>query len=274
MSDRRDTDPLATEAWASLVAGTRHAVDRHLAAWLGERVARAREISFESGAAVEELASLTLRGGKRVRAALVGAGYAFATGASSWDCLADVAMAMVSVELLQSYLLVHDDWMDRDPVRRGGQSVHVALRERLGSEAHGDAAAILAGDYGCALAQEALLEVPLAAERLLAAARVLARVQTDVVTGQLAELEGTRKHEAARPSVELVHELKTASYTVTGPIALGAALGGASEKALAELARFGRPLGVAFQLRDDLLGVFGDPSATGKPVFGDRKSVV
>jgi geranylgeranyl diphosphate synthase type I len=71
------------------------------------------------------------------------------------------------------------------------------------------------------------------------------------------------------PSVETIHALKTASYTVTGPLLLGALLAGADDASCAELERFGRPLGIAFQLRDDLLGVFGDPSATGKPIWND-----
>ncbi len=73
------------------------------------------------------------------------------------------------------------------------------------------------------------------------------------------------------PHVEIVHELKTASYTVTGPLLLGASLAGADDVRLGELEAFGRPLGVAFQLRDDLLGIFGDPTATGKPVWNDIK---
>ena len=73
----------------------------------------------------------------------------------------------------------------------------------------------------------------------------------------------------ARPSVEVVHALKTASYTVTGPLLVGAALAGADDARAAGLERFGRPLGIAFQLRDDLLGTFGDPAATGKPIHND-----
>jgi geranylgeranyl diphosphate synthase type I len=136
------------------------------------------------------------------------------------------------------------------------------LRERLGSKRLGDAAAVLAGDLACGYAQDALLESALPAERVLAAARAFARIQEEVVTGQLAEM-------SAVPSVEVIHALKTASYTVTGPLALGAHLAGASSGRVAQLARYGRPLGIAFQLRDDLLGTFGDPSATGKPVGND-----
>ncbi len=268
-------------AFEGLLSSVRTRIDGRLARLLEPRVVAAAQISAEVGMAAEALTDLALRGGKRMRAALIAAGYeAFAVtppaangAASSW---AVCEPAMMAVELLQAYLLIHDDWMDDDDVRRGGPSVHVVLRERLGSRVLGDAAAILAGDLASGYAQDVLLETDLPPERVLRAARAFARIQVEVVTGQLAEMHGTRSsasgsgREAAHgPSVETIHALKTASYTVTGPLLLGAALAGADDARSAELERFGRPLGIAFQLRDDLLGVFGDPSATGKPVYND-----
>ena len=251
--------------FARLLEDVRGHVDRSLAVWLEPRVAVASAVSAETGAAAEAVERLAVRGGKRMRAALVAAGYvACVDDSSSSDAAAFAAVegAMLGIELLQVYLLIHDDWMDDDDVRRGGPSVHVHLRERLGSKALGDAAAILAGDLACSYAQVALLESKQSAERVLTAARAFARIQEDVVTGQLAEM-------SSAASVEVIHALKTASYTVTGPLALGAHLAGASEARVAQLARYGRPLGIAFQLRDDLLGAFGDTSATGKPVGND-----
>ena len=278
-------------SFGGLLETVRHHVDRQLAIWLGPKVVAARHISAEVGAAAEAVEQLALRGGKRMRAAMVmvgfdacgGQGRAEAVSASADEhvlaLLRSVDRAAVAIELLQVYLLVHDDWMDDDDVRRGGPAVHVMLRERLGSKRLGDTAAVLAGDLACAYSQQALLEVPLAAERLLGASRAFAQIQEDVVTGQLAEMspivaEAKRassrpRAAAASPSVELIHALKTASYTVTGPLALGAHLAGASEARLAQLTHYGRPLGIAFQLRDDLLGVFGDSDATGKPVGND-----
>jgi geranylgeranyl diphosphate synthase type I len=177
--------------------------------------------------------------------------------------------AMIAIELLQTYLLIHDDWMDDDAVRRGGPSVHVALRERLGYRTMGDAGAVLAGDLASAFAQEALLETNVAPARVLSAARTFARIQEEVVIGQLSEMRAVTPIGGPFPTVEEIHARKTASYTVTGPLALGAVLAGADDARAQAFARFGRPLGVAFQLRDDLLGVFGDPSATGKPIWND-----
>src|SRR5690606_24818799 len=96
--------------------------------------------------------------------------------------------AMVAVELLQAYLLIHDDWMDDDDVRRGGPAVHVVLREKLGSRSLGDAAAVLAGDLASGFAQEALLETELPPAHVLRASRAFTRIQVEVVTGQLAEM--------------------------------------------------------------------------------------
>lgn len=280
------------ETFAALLSAVRVRVDERLGRWLEPRVVAAAQISAEVGMAAESLAELALRGGKRIRAALVAAGYEAFAGSGGWEGhpagesapprWSVCEPAMIAVELLQAYLLIHDDWMDDDDVRRGGPAVHVVLRDRLGSRALGDSAAVLAGDLASGFAQEALLETALPPDRVLRAARAFARIQTEVVTGQLAEMHGTRSRgrdgstrpddrspASPGPSVETIHALKTASYTVTGPLLLGGSLAGADDARCAQLERFGRPLGIAFQLRDDLLGVFGDPSATGKPVWND-----
>ena len=273
----------ATASFAWLLETVRHHIDGELAIWLGPKVVAAQHISGEVGAAAGAVERLALRGGKRMRAALIVCAFDACGGQGRGEAAApddaehvrallrSVDRAAVAIELLQVYLLIHDDWMDDDEVRRGGPAVHVALREYLGSKRLGDAAAILAGDLACGYAQQALLEVPLAADRVLGAARAFAQIQEEVVCGQLAEMSPmiADKARGASPTVELIHTLKTASYTVTGPLAIGAQLAGASDARVAQLAQYGRPLGIAFQLRDDLLGVFGDAGATGKPVGND-----
>lgn len=261
----RGSSPREREAFRTLLDVVRRRVDERLPAWLAPKVLAANAVSAEVGAVAEAVSTLAVRGGKRMRPALLGAAYQAFGGAS----LEDVELPMVAIELLQVYLLVHDDWMDDDDVRRGGPSVHVALRERFGSKSLGDAAAILAGDLASGFAQDALFATPLPAERVLRAARAYATLQEEVVCGQLAEMQAATLVRSPAPSVETIHALKTASYTVTGPLAMGALLAGADDAAAARLGRFGRPLGIAFQLRDDLLGTFGDPSATGKPVGND-----
>ena len=249
-------------AFAAFATRVRADVDSELGARMSRAHTRAGAFGDRVGAVIGSLGDLVTRGGKRLRAVLVAAAYEACGGEGG---ASRVTNAGVALELLQAYLLVHDDWMDQDDVRRGGPSVHASLRRSLGDNHLGDASAILAGDYGVGLAQAALLSVDAPNDRLLEAARVFARIQEDVVTGQLLDLVETAS------SVEVKHDLKTGSYTVRGPLAIGAALAGATDAQREAFDRYGGPLGVAFQLRDDLLGVFGDEGVTGKPKGSDLR---
>jgi len=247
-------------SFTDLVAETRRAVEARLDTILAEAIDAARPCGADSVAAIDALRALCMRGGKRFRPVLVAA----AAEACGGDHASEsVILAGAAIELLQAYLLIHDDWMDGDDVRRGGPSVHAMLRSTYGDVHHGDAGAILAGDFASALAQQALLAMPLAPERVIEAGQAYVRIQREVISGQLIDLRG-EVHQ-----VESMHDLKTGSYTVRGPLSIGAILAGAGVEQRASLDRFAAPLGVAFQLRDDLLGTFGDPRATGKPAGND-----
>jgi mevalonate kinase len=253
---------MGVESFEEFVARVRADVDARLVSWLDARVTDASRRGADVGAVADALRQLVLRGGKRLRAVLAAAAYEACGGA-----VREVAaVAGASLELLQAYLLVHDDWMDGDAVRRGGPSVPAMMRDQFGS--HGDAASILAGDLACGWAQSALLELAVEPARLVLAARELARVQEEVVSGQLLDVRGGARD--AR-EVEAVHALKTASYTVRGPLLIGARLAGAPERRIAALDAFAEPLGVAFQLRDDVLGTFGNARAMGKPRGSDLR---
>src|SRR5262249_20947870 len=152
-----------------------------------------------------------------VRPAVLYAGFCAVGG----DELARCTDASAALEVLQSYLLIHDDWMDDDPERRGGPSVHVALAERVGARRTGDALAVLAGDIASAWAWELLLQAPYTQATMPLALSTFRVVQEEVVFGQQLDLLGAA-------DVALMHHLKTSSYTVRGPLALGALLGGAS----------------------------------------------
>jgi geranylgeranyl diphosphate synthase type I len=253
-----DPRPGEQESFASLAATFKPLVEARLVGILDTHVARAAAHGAEIGAIIEAARALTLRGGKRVRAVLVAAAFQACGGEQGPSA---VVMAGAAIELLHAYLLIHDDWMDQDTVRRGGPTVHVQLGALLASERDGAAAAILAGDYLGALAVEALLAVELPAPRVRDAAAILVRALEEVVLGQALDI----RH---RPDidVETMHDLKTASYTVRAPLLVGAVLAGAAPRALETLEAYARPAGVAFQLHDDLLGTFGDARVTGKPV--------
>jgi geranylgeranyl diphosphate synthase type I len=207
---------------------------------------------------------LCLRGGKRLRAALVAVGYQIASGEEQLDPCLPVCCA---VELLHSYFLIHDDWMDQDELRRGGPAVHAALARQFGSVHLGAAAAVLAGDYTLALATRELTRADLPPERRARVLDRFAAMQLDVVAGQQLDVLGGVT--GAAPRLEDVYRLKTGSYTVLGPLELGAALCDISAELGTALEQFAVPLGIAFQLRDDLLGAFGTPAQTGKPRGSD-----
>ncbi|MGF1468553.1 MAG: polyprenyl synthetase family protein [Sandaracinaceae bacterium] len=247
------------DAWVQEVRG---AVEARLATFFDEERERLHAVAPESAGLVEAIRSLTLRGGKRLRPAVLYAAY---RSVEEDGRLADVVEAGAGLELLQTYLLIHDDWMDGDEERRGGPSVHAMLREQHGDPQLGASLAILAGNLACAESWALFLRAaPDAASRARALAAVL-RMHEEVLVGQQLDLLGVE-------DVSRMHRLKTGSYTLRGPIALGAALGGADGEQREALDRFAVPLGEAFQIRDDLLGTFGDPKATGKPAGNDLRA--
>ena len=214
-------------------------------------------------AMLEAAHDLTSRGGKRFRAALLAIAY---SGVAPKAPLGPALDAGTALELLQTYLLIQDDWMDGDDLRRGGPSVHAALARAYGSARLGDSVAMLASDltWGMAIRTLTTLDAPVA--RVRDVVQRMCDVHQDVVIGQTLDVF------AHAEAVEAVHTLKTGSYTVRGPLTMGAALAGASADVIDALERFAEPLGIAFQLRDDLLGVFGTTAETGKPRGGDLRA--
>ncbi|MCC6555240.1 MAG: polyprenyl synthetase family protein [Polyangiaceae bacterium] len=253
----------AARVFLEFLGGLRPAIEAGLEARWAERVREVERYGGEVRAMAAEARSLTMRGGKRFRAGLVVAAYLGVAPEAPIEAAVEAAIAL---EMLQTYLLIQDDWIDGDATRRGGPAVHAALGAALGDAHLGAASAILASDLTWGLAVRALAEAPAAASAVLAAIRVLCRVHDDVVVGQHLDVLGRAE------DVEQMHALKTGSYTVRGPLLLGATLAGAGEETLAALERWAAPVGVAFQLRDDLLGTFGSEAETGKPVGNDLRA--
>jgi geranylgeranyl diphosphate synthase type I len=260
------------QGFVEFAASVRPGVETALHRFLSGVTDSVRSLPRDVQLTVDTVRELALRGGKRLRAGLLAAGYEACGGQGGPDA---VVMGGVALELLQVYLLIHDDWMDGDDVRRGGPSVPAMVRAQVGGRARmeprlADSLTILAGDFAAGLALDALSQVAVAPERLAAAAREMGRIQRDVVLGQMCDVGACLAPELpTEAAVELTHTLKTGSYTVRGPLALGAHLAGADAATLKALEDFADPLGVAFQLRDDVLGTFGDPHQTGKPSTGD-----
>ena len=208
---------------------------------------------------MESLARFVEDGGKRLRPAL---GYAAFLGIRDPDDEADLFRALSSLEILHAYLLVHDDIMDLAETRRGRPALHVELGSAAGSRRVGEFLAILAGDLGSALCLEPLVDSRFSADRRIRAVREILKCHQWVVLGQ--ELDLRKQGPAERI---MLH--KTASYTTIGPVRTGAALAGADDRTLDLLEAYARPLGIAFQIRDDILSLFGDEKVVGKPVAAD-----
>lgn len=222
-----------------------------------------------------ELRQLILAGGKRIRPTFAWWGWRAAGGAPPAEA---VVRALVALELLQCCALVHDDVMDRSQTRRGRPSVHESFaarhrHERWAASArqYGDSAAILVGDLALAWADDALVTAGLPADALARAWQPWQAMRTEMITGQHLDLLAVARREESLEHAVRVAALKTAAYTVERPLHLGAALAGANDDVVHCLRRYGHDIGVAFQLRDDLIGVFGDATVTGKPVGEDLR---
>lgn len=245
-----------------LLALSKQNVEIELKAMLLAREHQWRSLGPEVRAVVHAASDMTLRGGKRFRAALFAAVHCGLVG--KWTPATSKGGA--ALELLQSYLLIQDDWMDGDVERRGGPSAHVLLSAKLGGAEPGAIAAMLASDLLAGMAFETLAIVNAPTARRIAALKTFARVHEDVVMGQVLDTV------AKKAKLEDVHQLKTGSYTIRGPLLLGSALGGGGARLTAQLEAFAAPLGMGFQLRDDLLGVFGDEKNSGRPRGSDLRS--
>ncbi len=246
----------------SFLPGVRDRVEQHLRDFLAEKREEAATLSPDSVELVDAVEALTMRGGKRLRPLVAAAAFRAVDPTADLSRVADVG---ASLELLQTFLLIHDDWMDHDEERRGGPSVWAWLRDRHGDAHLGAALGVLAGDLAAGYASELLARAPFPAARRGEATAAFHRMQTEVFLGQHLDLVATRH-------VERMYDLKTGSYTTRGPLRLGAILADARAAQTDALERFATPLGIAFQLRDELLGTFGDPTVTGKPAGNDLRA--
>ncbi|MGI9607472.1 MAG: polyprenyl synthetase family protein [Acidimicrobiales bacterium] len=217
---------------------------------------------------VDVLEHLVLSGGKRVRPAMAHWGYVAGGGDPTSPALADLGAAL---ELLQGFALFHDDVMDGSATRRGLPTAHVREIERHQEAGwrgeprrYGEAVAILAGDVALVLADVMLASVPPLVRSLWNDLRV------EVNLGQFLDVVGTVRGDVPLATSERIVEYKTARYTIVRPLQMGAALAGA-DHLIEQLHGIGTPIGIGFQLRDDLLGAFGETEVTGKPVGDDLR---
>lgn len=226
--------------------------------------------SMHPEAGIEVLERYILRGGKGIRSMLCLYGWEAAGGLGAPEELWDIA---ASLELFHTFALIHDDVMDRSNFRRGQISLHRQL-ERMAAPhirdaAHfGESTAILFGDL-CLVFSDELLRRRLDAAQCKRIEPLFQAMRVEIMMGQQLDLLATGATGCDLPTALLIGHYKTAKYTVERPLQLGAALAGGSPALMAACSGFAIPVGEAFQLRDDVLGVFGSSRLTGKPVQDD-----
>ncbi|MFJ4094111.1 polyprenyl synthetase family protein [Kitasatospora sp. NPDC089913] len=226
--------------------------------------------------AARSLRSFLDAGGKRLRPLLCAIGW-YAAG-SRGPLPEAVVRTASALEVFHAFALIHDDVMDRSETRRGRPTVHRAFALRYAdrtpdatAEHLGTGAAILVGDLALCWSDELLHTAGIAADRLEAVRRLSDLMREEVMYGQYLDLLAptTPAHDIRTPLT--VIRYKTAKYTCERPLHIGAALAGAGPTVLRACTAFALPLGEAFQLRDDLLGVFGEPDRTGKSRLDDLR---
>ncbi len=251
----------------------RQRVQKSLNAFVAGQLPLLDGISAELSPLADALTEL-LAGGKRLRPAFCYWGF---RGAGGQD-VDDIVVAAAALELFQACALIHDDVMDGSDTRRGLPAVHrrFASLHRGESwagdpESFGVGAAILLGDLCLAWSDQMFSTSGLDASRLGAGHRVYDEMRTELMGGQYLDLLEQARGGGSVERALRVARYKSAKYTIEKPLHLGAVLADAGQDVLDGYSGYGLPLGEAFQLRDDVLGVFGDPSATGKPAGDDLR---
>lgn len=266
---------MTSSGWDS--ADFRDRVQAALDAFLDEQAERLAPLGPDASRLLDE-ARAAVSGGKRFRAAFCWWGALAVAPDLAADPAARDALvrACASLELLHASALVHDDLMDASDTRRGRaathrqfESDHRDARWRGVPEQYGAAAAILLGDLLLTWADELLRRCGLPGAQVAPALDVFDLCRSEVIAGQFLDVSVQARGLADVDAAMTVLRYKSAKYSIERPLHIGAALAGAGAETMAELSAFGLPLGEAFQLRDDLLGVFGDPAATGKPAGDD-----
>ena len=264
---------MSSEPKATL-ASVRSAVEEELSIFLNRESNYLNSISSDLSPVSDSLTSFLLDSGKRLRPLFAYAGFAAAGGSIEKSA----TRAMAALELLQACALIHDDLMDGSDTRRGKASIHrhfeaIHVQEQLDGFApqYGLSAAVLLGDLALVWSDQMLNTAGLSTEQYARVLPFYNEMRVELMAGQFLDIhEQTQKKTSVDRSMKIAR-YKSGKYTIERPLHLGAAMTSASTEVTAALSAYGLPLGEAFQLRDDLLGVFGDPSVTGKPAGDDLR---
>lgn len=247
--------------------------DKELKGYFQKKIVQAQKNDPLAAEAVKLIADFALASGKRIRPAIVYYAY-LASGGSNKEDILGVSMSM---ELTHTFLLIHDDIIDRDQKRHGVPTLHERYKKigrRLAPKKDavhfGNSMAMLAGDMSAAMANEIIFNSPFSPEVIVKALDKLQQIVYTIVPGEMLDIVLEMRSHASEEEVLKMYEGKTSSYSFEGPLHLGTVLAGIFEgKIFSDYSAYASPLGKAFQIRDDILGVFGNERKIGKPVGSD-----
>lgn len=215
----------------------------------------------------KSLAEYTLRGGKRMRPIFMIYGYQAITG----KVTDEIIRISIFLELIQSSLLVHDDIMDDDKLRRGGITIHEKYAGYFSKrdELFGSSIAIIIGDLAMNFAYEIITNSTLSDKKKAQMVSMVSKYVSLVDYGQAIDVKLSRTRTYSEKDIENIHYYKTMIYTTMMPLMVGATIAGASKKQLESIRKYAENAGIAFQIQDDIMGVFGDEKKLGKPIGSD-----
>jgi geranylgeranyl diphosphate synthase, type I len=278
-SGHRKGRPLSVHTAVPSAAELASAVTDQLRDYLRDQRRDCAYIGADYGALTAALEEFVLRGGKRLRPAFAYWGWRAVADRPDDPLDPSILRLISSLELLHACALVHDDVIDASATRRGLPTVHRIFADKHrdnhwhgSSEQFGMSAAILLGDLALVWADDIVFTANLSVDALRRVQRVWAAIRTEVLGGQYLDIVAESSGAETVASAMTVNVYKTASYTISRPLQLGAAAAADRPDVQSAFHEMGTSLGVAFQLRDDVLGVFGDPAVTGKPSGDDLRS--
>jgi len=246
--------------------------DAELEKYFDRIIADVREKDGFIVEALEYVKKIVLAGGKRLRPAFMYYGYIAAGGTDK----AEMLKTAISIEFIHTFLLIHDDIIDRDIKRHGLDSVNFRyakigkkLFKKYDPEHFGNSMAIIIGDMIGAMGNKILFDSKFKSENIIKALSQLQNVISYTVVGESQDVYIEYRGKASEKEVLRMYENKTAKYTIEGPLHLGLILAGAKEEMLDSLSRYAIPIGIAFQIQDDILGIFGSEKKLGKTIGSD-----
>jgi geranylgeranyl diphosphate synthase, type I len=247
-------------------------IEPYLKGYFDRKMKEAEKIDSLAKQATKIIAEFTLAGGKRIRPALVYYGYLASGGKDGKEILE----ASMGIELIHSFLLIHDDIIDRDKKRHGIMTVHEKYK-KIGKQispkkdnAHfGNSMAIVAGDLAYSMANEIVFKAKFPPEIIIKALDKLQDIVYATIPGEMMDVVMENRGTATEKEILRMFEGKTSRYTFEGPLHFGSILSGNAREMLPAFSRYSMPLGKAFQIRDDILGVFGSEKKLGKSVGAD-----